>query len=226
MPAVRVLAWMHPAGGLTPLRRPSWLAPAAPPPPPVSTRPRLSVVPGMMKMATIAPPPASKPRPSERPSPDSMMVRERAAHEERVRGLHDEIETLRKTTAELAQTLATLRRHVLEASEGELVKLALGIAERVVAQELAANPELIVAWAKEAIALLPARETLVVAISTDLADELPKSAWTNLTNDRHTLEVDHALPPGTCEVRTAATSATVSAAARMAAVSETIGALT
>jgi len=224
MAVVRVLAWMHPAGNVSTLRRPSWLAPPAPGPAPISTRPRLSVVPSM-KSPSIAPPPASKPRPSDRPAPDSMRTRERAAHEETVRALNEEIETLRRTTAQLAQTLATTRRHVLEASEGELVKLALVIAERVVGLELTANPEQIVAWAKEAIATLPAREQLVVAISTDLADELPKSAWMNVTNDRHALEVDHRLPPGTCEIRTSATSIEVSASARMEAVSETIGAI-
>jgi flagellar biosynthesis/type III secretory pathway protein FliH len=114
---------------------------------------------------------------------------------------------------------------VLEASEGELVKLALAIAERVIGLELTTNPEQLVSWAKEAIATLPAREQLVVALSSDLADVLPKSAWVNVTNDRHTLEVDHRLPPGTCEVRTSATSVEVSAAARLEAVSETIGAI-
>ena len=224
MAAVRVLAWMHPAGSIAPLRRPSWMAPPAPIAAPISTRPRLSIVPSV-KSPSIAPPPASKPRPSERPAPDSMRIRERAAHEETVRALHAEIDTLRGTTAQLAQTLATMRRHVLEASEGELVKLALVIAQRVVGLELTANPEQLVTWAKEAIATLPAHEQLVVAISTDLADELPKSAWANITSDRHTLEVDHRLPPGTCEVRTSATSVEVSAAARMEAVSETIGAI-
>lgn len=223
MAAVRVLAWMHPASTISTLRRPSWLAPAPPAAAPISTRPRLSVVPSM-KSPSVAPP-ASKPRPSERPAPDSMRIRERAAHEERVRALEQEIETLRKTTAQLAQTLATTRRHVLEASEGELVKLALVVAERVIGLELAANPEQVVTWAKEAIAALPAREQLIVAISTDLADELPRSAWANVTNDRHTLEVDHGLPPGTCEVRTSSTSAIVSATARLEAVSETIGAI-
>lgn len=223
MSAVRVMDWMHPAGNGTSLRRPSWLAPALAPAP-ISTRPKLSVVPSA-KVTTISPPPASRPRPSDRPSPDSMMLRERAAHEDRVRALNEELDALRATTAQLAQTLATTRRHLLEASEGELVKLALLIAQRVVGQELAANPELITAWAKDAIAALPAREALVVAISTDLADELPKSMWTNVTGDRHTLEVDHLLPPGTCEVRASATSVEVSATTRMAAVSETIGAL-
>jgi len=221
MAAVRVLAWMHPAGTLSSLRRPSWLAPPAAVAAPISSRPRLSVVPSM-KSPSIAPPPASRPRPSERPASDSMRIRERAAHEETVRALHEEIETLRRTTAQLAQTLATTRRHVLEASEGELVKLALVIAERVVGLELTANPEQLVTWAKEAIATLPAREQLVVAISSDLADELPKSAWANITK---TLEVDHQLPPGTCEVRSSATTVVVSAAARMEAVSETIGAI-
>jgi flagellar biosynthesis/type III secretory pathway protein FliH len=162
---------------------------------------------------------------STRPSVEAILTRERAEHEETVRELNEELETLRKTTADLAETLATTRRRVLEASEGELVKLALVIAERVVGTQIALDPARIVSWAKEAIATLPARDALVVALSTDLAEQLPEGVWTDVTNGRHTLEVDPSLPKGTCDVRAAVASVEVSAAARMAAVGETIGAL-
>jgi len=228
MGAVRLVDWMKPSTLVT-ARRPSWLAPPQPPPPRASERPRLSVVPGP-KVNTIPPPSAGGPisaRPvSTRPSVEAILTRERAEHEQTVRELNDELETLRQTTAQLAQRLATTRRHVLEASEGELVKLALVIAERVVGTQIALDPVQIVSWAKEAIATLPARDALVVALSTDLAEQLPESVWTDLTNGRHTLEVDPSLPKGTCDVRATVASVEVSAAARMAAVGETIGALT
>ena len=81
-----------------------------------------------------------------------------------------------------------MRRRVLEASENELVKLALVIAERVVSDAVAADPSVLAKWAKEAIALLPAKESIVVAISPDLAECVPEGAWAIATEGEHRLE--------------------------------------
>jgi flagellar assembly protein FliH len=211
----RVLDWMQPSESLS-ARRPSWLAPR-----PSEPRPRLSMVPGP-RLASIA------------PAPSSARIGEVAfvetaddidARDEMIRTMGLELEALRSTAAELAATLATARRRMLEASEGELVKLAVVIAARVVGGAITADPTLIAAWARDAIATLPARDGMIVAISPDLAAHVPESAWEMATNGTHRLEIDPALPPATCEVRSGVASIEVSVAARIAAVGEAIGAI-
>lgn len=204
------------------VRRPSWLAPAVPSRAPESTRSpaRASVAP--RPRLTSMPPPASA---ALRSTSDAIatMQAELASREQEMAAMAAELETVRGTAAELAASLATVRKQLLEASEGELVKLALGIASRVVGEALEADPNRVVVWAREAIASLPARETMVVAISTDLAERVPESAWELATAGAHRLEIDAALVAGTCEIRSGAAVVEVSPSARLAAVGEAIG---
>jgi flagellar biosynthesis/type III secretory pathway protein FliH len=219
--AARVMEWTRPSDAIC-ARKPSWLAP--PPSKAPESRPRLSVVPAP-RLASVAPPP-SGPVVNEA-APISMAPRwELEERDETIRELNAELETLRATAAGLAATLATAEKRMLEASEGELVKLAIVIAERVVGIATAADPALIAGWARDAIAALPAREVMVVAISSDLAASVPESTWAIATDGMHRLEVDKTLPPATCEIRAGVASVEVSAAARMAAVGEAIGAIT
>ncbi|MDB4947098.1 MAG: hypothetical protein JWP97_6632 [Labilithrix sp.] len=203
------------------VQRPSWATPANAPAPRSEGRPQLKVLP------SVKPPPPSVSRPPEAyvveaAAPPSRVVRE---HAEAIAALTAEVDVLKATAADLAAQLATTRRRILEASEGELVKLAIAIAGRVVGEAVAADPALIVGWANEAIAMLPPREAIVVAMSPDLAAAVPVDTWTIATEGEHRLEVDRTLPRGTCEVRAKATSIEVSAGARMAAVGEAIGAV-
>lgn len=219
MGAARVLEWTQPRSALV-LRRPSWLAPAANVTEP---RPRLSVLPAG-RLASVAPP-ASGAGVSEVVATPPLSSHDDVERDELIRTMGLELETLRRTVAELAATLAIARRRMLEASEGELVKLALVIAERVVGVAIAADQSAIAIWARDAIATLPPRDEMVVAISSDLADSVPESVWAIATNGQHRLEVDPALAPATCEVRAGVASIEVSAGARIAAVGEAIGAV-
>lgn len=228
MGAVRVMEWTQ-RSPVTSAQRPSWLSP--PLPKPAEGRARLSVVPGP-RLASVPPPRlASVPPPSSAGGVNRASVipmvpgHDLAERDATIRDLSAELETLRTTVAELAATLATSRRNMLEASEGELVKLALVVAERVVGVATTADPTLIAGWARDAIATLPARDAMVVAISSDLAESVPEGTWEIATNGAHRLEVDRTLPRATCEVRAGVASVEVSAAARMAAVGEAIGAI-
>ena len=215
MGAAPVIEWMQPSECLA-ARRPSWLSPK-----PSEPRPRLSMVPAS-RLASVAPP-ASGAGASGVASPTALSDDGGDPREEMIRTMGLELETLRRTAAELAATLATARRHLLEASEGELVKLALVIAARVVGAAVASDPALIAGWARDAIATLPPRDAMVVAISSDLADHVPESAWAAALSGAHRLEMDPALAPATCEVRAGVASIEVSAVARIAAVGEAIG---
>lgn len=222
MGAARVAEWTRPSDAVC-ARKPSWLAP--PPSRAPDSRPRLSVVPAP-RLASVAPPPSGSAVNAAAP-PLAMAPRwELDEREETIRQLSAELASLRATAAGLAATLATAQKRMLEASEGELVKLALVIAERVVGMATNADPALIAGWARDAIASLPGREIMVVAISSDLAASVPESTWAVARDGMHRLEVDKTLPPATCEIRAGLASVEVSAAARLAAVGEAIGAIT
>ena len=136
--------------------------------------------------------------------------------------LADENAALREQVAEMASTMARLRRQVLEASEGELVKLAIAIAERVVARELAISPELVVAWAREAVETLAAKDEVVIAFAKDVAEQVPTVAWTGVGVE-HQLITEPQFPNGAIEVRTPHGILAVDADARLAAVSHALG---
>jgi len=222
MGAARVAEWTRPSDAIC-ARKPSWLAP--PPSKSPDSRPRLSVVPAP-RLASVPPPPSGSVVNDAAP-PIPMAPRwEVEERDATIRELSDELASLRSAAAGLAATLATAQKRMREASEGELVKLALAIAERVVGSATAADPALIAGWARDAIAILPSREVMVVAISSDLAASVPESTWAIATEGMHRLEVDKTLPPATCEIRAGVASVEVSAAARMAAVGEAIGEIT
>lgn len=231
-------SWIQPGLG-TVSRRPSWLAPAppklpTPEPPPPSIRPS---VPPRSRMPSVVPPSMSQPTlliadndigpdgPRSTSVAQLFSAEEVARRDATILELTEELERLRDTAAHLSVSLATERRRVLEASQGELVQLALRIAAKVVGEELEHDAGRIAQWAKEAISSLPAKETLVVAISADLAERISDAQWDYATQGTHKVEIDPSLPSGTCELRTGVTSVEVSAAARLAAVGEAIGAL-
>lgn len=220
MGAARVLeatTWTHAATDVA-ARRPSWLAPA--PSRSVSMAPRrLSIVP----CAPDADAEAEAKADATARAKAEELGNELGRRDETIAALRTELDALRETAASLAASLATVRKHVLESSEGELVGLAMTIAKRVVGDSLIADPSQITRWAKDAIASLPARETMVVAISSDLAASIDATAWAHATNGEHRLEVDATLPAGSCEVRTSEATVEVSAGARLDAVGEAIG---
>jgi flagellar assembly protein FliH len=116
--------------------------------------------------------------------------------------------------------MARLRRDVLEASEPELVQLSLSIAERVVGRELALDPSLVVAWAREAIQALASKNEVVIALATDLASDVPAGGWGDL---HPRIEIDPELPPGTVEVRAPEAVVAAGPSARLSSVAQALG---
>ncbi len=136
--------------------------------------------------------------------------------------LADENAALRAQITEMAATMARLQRDVLESSEGELVKLALAIAERVVGRELASDPGLVASWAREAIEALAAKDGVVIAVARDVRDGVPADAW-DAVGVEHRIQSDPQLPPGAVEVRTAEGTVAAGADARLEAVALALG---
>ncbi len=224
-------AWTRPSVGVA-SRRPSWLSPAANEAPTASSAPPSlpSQLPPLGEAADAAEQECVS-EPSELlAAQDPSCGAEAPPSETEVRdatilALSAELETLRSTASELAVALVTAHRRVLEASEGALVRLALDIAAKVVGQRMDEDPAQIVDWAHDAIATLPVREALVVALSPDLAERIPEPFWNTATEGTHRLEVDATLAPATCEIRATSASIEVSAAGRLAAIGEAIGAI-
>lgn len=178
------------------------------------------------------PPPPDPPPPEPAPPPQVLDVEPPAPLpprreptielEAEVARLREESRALRGRIAEMAVGMARLRRDVLEASESELVRLAVSVAERVVGHELSTSPELVVAWAKEAIERLAAKDEVVIAISEDVAEAVPEESWAVLRAP-HTVVTDESLEGRTVEVRTPEASVAAGPDARLAAVAEALG---
>ncbi|MFO0630457.1 MAG: FliH/SctL family protein [Polyangiales bacterium] len=147
--------------------------------------------------------------------------------------LHDALDELRKEhdalrghAMELEGRFGQYRREVLAESEGQLLRLALAIAERVVARELRTDPTLIARWAADALGALAAvsadlRPSLAVGAATSAL--VPEDAWAELLGDVR-VERDPALPPLGCELRAGFSAVDVSPAQRLGALrSELLG---
>jgi vacuolar-type H+-ATPase subunit E/Vma4 len=132
--------------------------------------------------------------------------------------LRDENEALCRQLATMAGNVARLRRDVLEASEGALVRLAIAIAERVARHELAIDPALVTRWAREAIETLASKEDVVIAIAPDLAAKLHPEEWERAAGRSVRIETDASLGPSKCEVRAGASKVDASVEGRLSAV--------
>lgn len=136
--------------------------------------------------------------------------------------LAEENAALRTHIAEMAATMAGLRRDVLASSEKDLVQLALTIAGRVVGRELALDPNLVVEWAREAIARLAAKDDVVIAVARDVHDSVAGESWV-ARGIEHRVQTDGQLASGIVEVRTPEGSVSTGADARLAAIAEALG---
>lgn len=202
-------SWMSP-----PMPEPRWEARSVPPLrvsllPPASARTFCSVRPPMEPVPSIIPGPPSLPPPP--PYPD----------------LRAELAALQAQLLTTADAMTQLRRHILEESEPQLVALACAIGERIAGRELRADPQLVVAWAREAVEQLASDGSVVVAVASDIAATLEDAAWSPVRSASVTIETDAALAAGSCEVRRASSSTDVSLASRAEAVRrEVVGAAT
>jgi len=136
--------------------------------------------------------------------------------------LREENTTLQGRIAEMAVTMARLRRDVLEASEPELVQLALTIGERVVGRELAMDPCLVVEWAEEAVQALAAKDEVVIALAKDVASQVPAEGWAG-TGLEQRVQMDPELAPGSVEVRAPEAVVAAGAQARLTSVAQALG---
>jgi flagellar assembly protein FliH len=203
------------------VRMPSWIARKA-----LSTRPPISSRP------SAAPPVSSPPDPPEAgevlsapvvsllepPPPAAVDLTTSIA----LAQLADENAALRAQIAEMAATMAGLRREVLASSEKDLVRLALTIAERVVGRELALDPNLIVAWARDAIERLAAKDNVVIAVARDVRDSVADDSW-GVQGIEHRVQTEAQLASGIVEVRTPEGSVATGVEARLAAIAEVLG---
>jgi flagellar assembly protein FliH len=139
--------------------------------------------------------------------------------------LSDENAALRAQIAEAHSAMAKLRQEIIANSEGELVCLALAIAERVVGRELTTDPHLVVAWVREAVDQLAVEENVVIAVARDVAKTIAPDAWRDV-GTAHKRQTDPQLAPGTIEVRTPEGTIATGANARLAAVAEALEAPT
>jgi hypothetical protein len=192
--------------------RPSWISrrtassrPPTPSPSPAVTEPSIASPPEPAAGQAAPPPPAV----------DLGMSAELAR-------LTEENASLNAKVAEMAATMARLRRDVLQSSEPELVQLAVTIAERVVGRELALEPALVVAWTRDAIEALAAKGEVIIALARDVAQQVPHEAWNAIEVD-HRVQADASLAPSTIEVRTSDGVVAAGFEARLAAVAQALG---
>jgi Flagellar assembly protein FliH len=135
--------------------------------------------------------------------------------------LTSEVDVLRNEVAKLAQLIATLRAKIVEESEPEILRFCVSIADRIVAREIAQDPTIIIDWIREGLTAMPGRDEIVVAVAPDIAQLMPSLADSTGTK----VIVDPSLHKGSCEVREGATTAEISAAARIAAIADALGCL-
>ncbi len=137
--------------------------------------------------------------------------------------LRDENAALKARIAEIAVAQARFRSEVLRASEGELVRLACAIAERVAGRELHTDPEIVLEWAREAIEALGAKEDVIIALAPDLAQMLCATDWSSLASGPVGVETDPSLGPLQMEVRVRSAAVEAGVASRLAAVTGALG---
>lgn len=122
--------------------------------------------------------------------------------------LTSELESVREENAQLRDALLAQvsafvgeRVRLVRDAEEKVVRLALAIAENIVSEHLAVQPETVLAWVHEGIVTLAAEERLVIAVSPIVMERVPTHAWHAVTSEGHKVEVDPALTGFACEIR-------------------------
>ncbi len=168
-------------------------------PPPVSDE-------SVMPQALAVPPAPVMPAMSELPD-----------HGE-VHALRGENQHLRERVEALEQFVSGARAEILRGAEMEVVRLAVALAERVLAREVRADRGIVARWARGALdALLDEGVSVadaVVAVGADAAITAPPEAWAQHIEGRARVEQDPRLPPDAVEVRAGGATVDVSARGR------------
>jgi len=147
------------------------------------------------------------------------LAAERAVLEQSQQALTAQQEQL----TELVQSVENIRRRVLEASESDLVRLSLVVAEKVVGRELQTDSTIVSGWVREGIDALVYDDQLDVVVSADVAETLKKEQWTDAEGKPIELAVDPSLPPASCDLRGEFSHVKVSVQARLAVIADALG---
>jgi flagellar assembly protein FliH len=153
-----------------------------------------------------APPPAAEPV-AEAPAPEGVDETRRAfqaGYELGREELSSQIESIGESFVKSLEELAAFRASLRDRYERELLELALGVARKVVQQELAARPEIWLGMIRAAVRRTVDRERIAVRVPGALAAFL-REAMPELRaalEDVKELEVieDPGLPAGGCVV--------------------------
>lgn len=222
--AVRRPSWMSPRAQRETVPEGTWLSKEPrpsqrPPRPGQSQRPQAhaSVRPPAPSVRPPAPP-GDGLVPSTMPEP---VIHDGPLYEEQIAALHEELAHAHDALEAATAALALARESVLRDAEGELVRLAVAIARRVVGEELKLRPEIYVQWAASELAAASGTDT--VALGRDLAARIPEPAWDALRARGVHVLVDPALPAMACDVRGAITRIDASAEGRLDSVAEALG---
>lgn len=127
--------------------------------------------------------------------------------------------------AEEAQKLVAVRTSLLANAEHDVVRLAVALARRIVGAELGLRPELLLAAAREGIAVLSESDRYVIRLASGPSEESLSSFRAELLAKypRAEVTVDERLAPFTCVVESEHGRVDESIGARMAAVIEQAG---
>lgn len=131
---------------------------------------------------------------------------------------HAELEELRAQLRQSVAALALARRELLAASEPEIVKLALAVAERIAGRALETDPDLVRTWVHEGAKHLGEQDVLQVVMAPDVAVRLGEAPLTTDDGDPIQAQIDASLPSGHCELRGQFSRVEASLKARLAAV--------
>lgn len=150
-------------------------------------------------------------------------LREQLEHlEGRRAALAEELERQHEANKALIRALGKAREDLFLEGEGELLRLAMAVAERVVGAELKTPVPVITRWVKEAVALYGGGTGLTLVLSPALVAAMPAHEWEKVAG-----EVAVALDPNLegicCELRGPDARATISARHRLDAVAEALG---
>lgn len=156
--------------------------------------------------------------PKSPPPPQIPMAPEGWMPPDEADALHAQVVSAEIRLAEVIAELARVRREVLSASEPEVVKLALSIAERVVGHAVEIEPGLVAQWAAEGVAALATKDDVEVAIGAGLAEHV----FDAVRSTGATLVVDPTLDRQGCEVRGRFARVRTSASDRFALVAESL----
>jgi flagellar assembly protein FliH len=216
--------WCAPTGEATPVSIPLWIAPRLVERASAAPREPLTLVPS-------EPAAPVEPAPTTSRAPEAWTVANEGGPPSRAAGsrragpapaaLTEEIEKLHAALIDAIAVGLRARREALAAAERDLVHLALAIAGKVVGREVACDPSIVTAWARQGIAALGERDHVTVAISPDLAQRIPPATWAQALDGAEPV-VDPALPPGTCEVRGAYGRVDAGLASRLSSVAEAL----